>query len=372
MLALLNNYVERYHVGSFLRWWWGELSAMLPARLRRRAMGVQERLVFNVEGDEMVAYCHGAETSEMLGRFPLAYQEAEQKDALARQIVARGSSCRFAILRLPAQSALQKVVDLPLAAEENLRQVLAFEMDRQTPFKADQVYFDHEVLARQPDTKRLRVRLIAVPKRMVDETLQRFSIWGVQPECVDVAGTGGAATCRINLLPVERRIKRRRAGRWVKWVIGGVAAALLVAAIAIPLWQERQAAIRLQPLVADAQKKAEDVAVLRSQLGKVIAESRYLIDKKVQSPIVLNIMNELTRLLPDDTWLSSVEVSGRQVRIQGESSAASALIGLIEASPLFSQTSFSSPVTQNPTTGHERFQLSATIDVNTVEDHATP
>jgi hypothetical protein len=35
---------------------------------------------------------------------------------------------------------------------------------------------------------------------------------------------------------------------------------------------------------------------------------------------------------------------------------------------MFFQTSFSSPVTQNPTTGHERFQLSTTVEAAPAND----
>ena len=43
-------------------------------------------------------------------------------------------------LHLPAGLALRKIIDLPAAAEENLLQVLAFEMDRLTPFAAEAVH----------------------------------------------------------------------------------------------------------------------------------------------------------------------------------------------------------------------------------------
>ena len=48
-----------------------------------------------------------------------------------------------AIFCIPESSTLTRNLSLPAAAEDNLRQVLGFEMDRQTPFKADQV---HKVL----------------------------------------------------------------------------------------------------------------------------------------------------------------------------------------------------------------------------------
>ena len=37
---------------------------------------------------------------------------------------------------------------MPAATEENLPQVLSFEMDRLTPFRSDEVYFDHRVVGR--------------------------------------------------------------------------------------------------------------------------------------------------------------------------------------------------------------------------------
>ncbi|MFK5948781.1 MAG: fimbrial assembly protein, partial [Methylococcales bacterium] len=48
--------------------------------------------------------------------------------------------------------------------------------------------------------------------------------------------------------------------------------------------------------------------------------------------------------------------------IQGQSPTASALISVIEASVLFSNARFVSPLTQDKKTGMERFQIS--MDVN--------
>ncbi len=45
------------------------------------------------------------------------------------------------ILRLTGQEAIQKELALPAAVKENLSQVVAYELDRYTPFKAEQVYF---------------------------------------------------------------------------------------------------------------------------------------------------------------------------------------------------------------------------------------
>jgi hypothetical protein len=56
---------------------------------------------------------------------------------------------RFSILLCLANTkVLRQIITLPLAAEENLQQTLRFEIDRYTPFRADQVYFDYRIKAR--------------------------------------------------------------------------------------------------------------------------------------------------------------------------------------------------------------------------------
>jgi len=75
----------------------------------------------------------------------------------------------------------------------------------------------------------------------------------------------------------------------------------------------------------------------------------------------VELLRELTAILPDDTWLDRLQVKGDSVQIIGQSSKASALIGIVESSKLFSGAAFTSPVTTDPRTGKERFMLSARI-----------
>ena len=79
-------------------------------------------------------------------------------------------------------------------------------------------------------------------------------------------------------------------------------------------------------------------------------------------PTKIRLLDEITRVMPDDTWLSQVQVKGGIVRIQGESEGASSLIGLMENSDLLRDVSFSSPVTKNPRTSNDRFVIQASIE----------
>ena len=56
-------------------------------------------------------------------------------------------------------------------------------------------------------------------------------------------------------------------------------------------------------------------------------------------------MNEVTGLLPDNTWVIQMAWSGQRLTLSGYSAKPSALIALLEQSDMLSEVRFNSPVT---------------------------
>src|ERR1700751_3984645 len=148
-------------VREFFAWWFGQLTELLPQGLRRTALTAVDAMVIKPigplgRGIEAVAVGlrrNGRETP--LGRFGLGATD------LAELPRATG---RATVLRLNEQDVLGKTVSLPLAAERELDQVLGFEMDRETPFKAEEIYWNHRIEEADRKNGRLSVRLFLVPK----------------------------------------------------------------------------------------------------------------------------------------------------------------------------------------------------------------
>jgi general secretion pathway protein L len=140
---------------EFFVWWFGQLGELLPQGLRRSALTAADAMVISPIGQlgrgiDAVAVGvrrNGKETP--LGRFGLtATNLAELPRATGRATV----------LRLGEEDVLGKSVSLPLAAERELDQVLAFEMDRETPFKAEELYWNHRIEGTDRKNGRLSVR----------------------------------------------------------------------------------------------------------------------------------------------------------------------------------------------------------------------
>ena len=367
MMQLQGGTLTRFHqlsngLREFFRWWQGELYTLVPERLREFTRLERQQWILEFKGEKIHAYCpgkHGQPAS--VYRFNLE-EDSEQRSLALLQLEDKDPERSEIVLRLPAKRTLSKVVTLPLAVEENLRQVLGFEMDQQTPFKAEQVYYDFQVLKKNPATQQLSVRLTVVPRRFLDEILERLSTQGIKPDIVDVADTSAAPTA-INLLPSEHRQSRKPTLQRLNLVLVGLACLLFIASLVLPLWRKAQLEEQLQAEIAIVQKEAQSVSALRKQLDELKSQAHFLAQAKATSPVVIQVLDELTRLLPDGTWLYQFEVNGKEVVMQGESPASSAIIGLIEASPLFRNVTYRSPVTQNRTTGAERFNLAAEVVV---------
>ena len=76
---------------------------------------------------------------------------------------------------------------------------------------------------------------------------------------------------------------------------------------------------------------------------------------------MIDSINELTRILPDDTWLNRLVIRNNKMEIQGESTAATAIIEIVENSSYFRDVQFRSPVTRNNATGKDKFNVSANL-----------
>ncbi len=78
-------------------------------------------------------------------------------------------------------------VFLPQAAEENLPQVLEYEIERLLPFRREEVYYDYLPIGRKGD--RIAVLVFAVPKKILDEILDALSAFGISPKAVEPTAT---------------------------------------------------------------------------------------------------------------------------------------------------------------------------------------
>lgn len=358
-----------------MAWWLHELSLLIPDVWRYWYFGRDNILTVSIVGEQLFFHRPQPAVLQEVERLDLTETASDPKVLVSRCLekITKGKTYRL-YLCLPADKVLRRQLYLPLAAEENIRQTLGFELDRQTPFKPDQIYFDYKILERLVADQRLHIELIVLPKEIVEEQIRRAAALGLPVTAAvleqDVVRDGDRSP---NFLPALLQPKRSRRRVWLNLAFLGLTMALLAAAIAIPLWQKREQAITLSAMVMGAKEAAGRTEKLRTQLEELVAEHNFPVDKKNARVSTLVLLNELSKLFPDDTWVAQFDINGTELQIQGETGSSSKLIEGLENSNLIKGASYKSPLTQIPGTSLERFHLAAeTKSLHVAEKPSVP
>ena len=375
----LAEFARRSGVSGFWPWWTAQLNAIVPARPRAALERRRMRPVLVFDGDHATLWRPGMDGERVVmvaaSDWSLA-GDAASVAAAGRAAVASlaaggraGTLPNKVVLSMPPRDVLRKTLVLPAAVEPNLRQTLAYDLDRHTPFRADELYFDAIVVGRMPDRKEIRVDLVSCRKVVVDAALRHATAWGLTVAAAVPEPPSGAAHSRLNLLPHEARSMRALWKRWQFWLPLCLVALVALAAIAIPLWQKRDYAIALNSVAADAKAQAAVSERLRAELETKVADFNFALEKKYAYPSAFRVVDEISRVLPDDTWLTQFEMKSiakgketqREILVRGETANAGRLVQLFEESPLFAQTAPRSPTTKIQPGPGEIFDLGAQL-----------
>jgi general secretion pathway protein L len=342
----------------FFGWWTGELRALLPSRWR---------VWFSSGANWHLLQCVGTEwTLRRAGHHEPLAQWDDGADALVQQAelsaALRGvdhEDLRLALL-LPAGVVLRRTLTLPSAARDNLQQVMAFGMDRQTPFNVAQVYFAARELASPAPAGRLNAELVVVTRSTLDPLLGHLHALGISIDAVDLSL--GDDRLGINLLPLEQRPRRLRPRLRLNLALAAGCVLLLVLALGQWLHNRQEALAQMQEQVEGMRGEAQQVATLRQQLQDNAGAAGFLAQRKKNTVSMLSLLQDATQRLPDSAWLErfSVDNTG-QIGIQGQSKQAAKLLDALKDSKLITNASFQGSIQPDPTTGKERFYLTAQV-----------
>jgi len=90
----------------------------------------------------------------------------------------------------------------------------------------------------------------------------------------------------------------------------------------------------------------EAVESLRQQREELFRESSDLEKIRAGEVSKMEILKELTQILPPTVWIWSFKVTGKEIEISGFADSASDLIPRLDRSPLFEKVEFLAPVTK--------------------------
>jgi general secretion pathway protein L len=350
-------------LGALWRWWTTELAQLVPEALSPQGR-VARLPLLTLDGDVLVLVPPPGATAPEVSSVDLAALDTARARAAVRALMEHAGETRGrARLLLRHEDALVRRVTMPLATEENLGQVLAFEMDRLTPFRAEDVYYDQRILSRDSNAGTLSALLAVARREVVEARIERLRAVGVSVQGVSLREEPAHPGAPIDLLPAEQRGEREsRAERFLRRGLAAAVAVLIVAVLFLPIWQKRETAIALGPVVAKAKHDAEGTDALAKDLERQVGDYNFLLAKKHGQYPALAYVEEVSRLLPDNTWVAELQIKNtgktREIQIQGETNSSSKLIETMEQSTLMQNAMTRGTVTRGSVPGTERFMIS--------------
>jgi general secretion pathway protein L len=225
------------------------------------------------------------------------------------------------------------------------------------------------VIERNPTRGTIIVDLAAARRTAVDPALKHVAAWGAEVAAVVPEPPATASQSRLNLLPQELRRSRpllRRFDVWIPIVLLGI---LALAAAVFPVWQKRHYVQQLSAEAHEARVRAAVSENLRKELNDRVANYNFALERKYAFPGALAVLDTVSRILPDDTWLTQFEIktmakgkdTQRDVMLRGETANAGRLVQMFEESQMFTQAAQRGPTTKIQPGPGEIFDLGAQL-----------
>jgi general secretion pathway protein L len=345
---------EHRMIRALLDWWLEQLGELQPLWLRRRLSTPTDGVVvtpiepLDREPDTVSVELRQRGKETAIGEFKVDSPQLARLPSLPNLP---------AILRLPRADVLEKTVELPLAAQNELDHVLEFEMDRQTPFGVEELYWDYRIASVDRRRGRLTVHLAMVLRRNVDPLLAVLKRAGILPSRVEVLGDLSATPLIFLKGGRSHQLPQRLA-----WATAMACALLGLTAAATPFVRQSLALARLDHEIAATRSAAADAEKLRQEIDRLSGNAAFIAGERSKAGSPLDVLAAVTRLLPDDTYLTGLELRQRKLTVTGRSAAAAPLISALAADAAFRNPIFSAPVTRLESAQGEVFSITVEVE----------
>lgn len=349
-------------LNAFLVWWGAELASLLPDFIKRIFQADPVQLQLNIATGK-ASLTKGVQ-GHVMQVAVLDSQASALPDSLVATMSRMNKSQIETVLFLDPDDVLSLELALPAESEADILEVLGYEMDRQTPFTMDQVYCDYRINRSATDMGQILVHAVVVPRDLMDHWIEHARLWGQSPSIVtiDEKDTGSETRASgFNLLPDELRKKKKPGLTRLNYALGASAIILMAITLVLTLYRQSLLIEKFDQQLAVVSQDVREVRQLREAMDQLVEESGQLVMRKQSSPMTVDVLNELSLVMPDHTWLRRFQLNEMRLTLQGESANASELIGLIEASNMFQDATFASPVVRDQKSDRDRFQITVNL-----------
>jgi general secretion pathway protein L len=284
------------------------------------------------------------------------------------EIVAAGTGNAAAMLKASrAELVLQperfviRPLELPRRATEFLDGIVRAQIDRLTPWSAENAAFGWSTPV-EIANDRVSVTVAATARNLVMPFVSAIAGLGADSIAVSTVAPeaqNGTAAIKVFDQRVRGALELSRVRRALAVALVA-AAALAAAALAADMIGGNQ---------IDA-RHADVTSRIAAQRAKLHAGSDAVRDsalaalerRRHETPSSVIVLEALSQIFPDHTYVTELRIQGDKMQVIGVTRDAPSLIRLIEQSQHFTRATFFAPTTRSPSEPGEHFHIEARIE----------
>jgi general secretion pathway protein L len=336
-------------VGAVIGAWTASVAAAVIAGVDRM---VSPRVVRLVEDDAGGFSLEGARSESAPSRVTLT-DGALSGNNLAQ--VFRGS--RVEIVLQPKRF-LFRPLELPARAADFLEGIVRAQIDRLTPWSASEAVFGCSApVASGADS--ITTTIAATTRKTAVDFVQAVSAFhpAAVAVCTDVAERNAE---RVKVFEQKARghLDPARLSRALAIVLGAAAVAAVLS-LAVSSYVGDSLGAQESEL---ARQIAQRRAAIRAGAGGDRSPLAALERRKYETPSSVIVLEALSRVLPDHTYVTEMHLAANKLQIAGITHDAPSLIPLIEQSQHFRRATFYAPTTRAPSDPGERFHIEVRVE----------
>jgi general secretion pathway protein L len=283
------------------------------------------------------------------------------------EIVAAGSGNAAAMLKasraeliLQPESFVFRPLELPRRATEFLDGIVRAQIDRLTPWSAENAAFGWSPPA-EIANERVLVTVAATARALVAPMVAAIARLGADSIAVLTVPPDASNGAAIKVFDqrVRGALEVNRVRRVLATVLlaAGILAGAAIAADIIGGGEidSRHADVTSRIAAQRAKLRASGDAIRDSALAT-------LERRRHETPSSVIVLEVLSQILPDHTYVTELRIQGDKMQVIGVTRDAPSLIRLIEQSAHFTRATFFAPTTRSPSESGEHFHIEARIE----------
>jgi general secretion pathway protein L len=254
---------------------------------------------------------------------------------------------------------LFRQVELPRRATEFLDGIIRSQIDRLTPWGPDDAIY-HWTEPVEAANEHIVLNVAATARVMVAPFVEALAKFGAATIAISTTALDSANN-PVAITVFQQRaggaMERRRLSRILATIllVAGLAAGVSVSTASIVVGQ-------LDGQRQDLNRRIAERRAAMRIAGAVGSSAQALLEqRKHATPSSVVVIEALSRLLPDHTYVTELRIEGDRVQVTGITRDAPSLIQLIEQSPHFTRATFFAPTTQSAGDPGERYHIEARI-----------